>query len=152
MVGQHIEPHRLHIDNITALSSLRPFSSVSFKVFEDRELKTIFKLFCQALMEKEDKKTLSELTISIEFNCFLLDKVLEKRRAFERDMQFVEDKTLEANLALKDFDANPNVIQRLRARKAELERELKEVDDQLKILEAAQDQIDRKSTRLNSSH
>ena len=44
-------------------------------------------------------------------------------------MEFVENKTLAANLALKDFDANTNEIQRLKARKVELERELKEVND-----------------------
>ena len=97
VVNRKMKPNTLLVDRAKALATLRLFNKTSFKIFEDKELWRAMKFICQTLLENEeindkDKKTLSEFLSSFEFNCFILDKVLEDRRILEVDMVNSEKK------------------------------------------------------------
>ena len=53
----------------------------------------------------------------------------------EADMEYVEKSTLVANLALKKFESNVEKIQKNKDRRAVLIKDLKALDEELKILE-----------------
>ena len=104
------------------------------------------KLLCQALVEKveindDDKKTLSDLFSSFEFNCYILGKVLADRKVLEANIEYVKKRTSIASLDLKKFDSNAEKIQKNKDRKVVIIKELRALDDKLKVFEPDQGTI-----------
>ena len=143
MVSQGVEPVRIEIDTFATLASLRLFSKAPFDVFEDKEIQLSLKLICQAILEKKEindnnKKTFSDFLSSFEFNCYILGKVFTDRKMLEIDIEYIEKKTATVNPTLMKFDSNVEKIQKLKDRRIELIKELKSLDEELKILETNQ--------------